>query len=109
MILSTMRMKIPQKKRTDALKILRSITEQCRDDLGCTGSRIYGDLQEDDVLMFEEIWKSEKDLDRHIRSKEYLNLLLVVEMAIKQPEIRFDTISSSTGIETIEKARGHAG
>ena len=109
MILSTMRMKIPQKKRTDALKILRSITEQCRDDLGCTSSRIYGDLQEDDVLMFEEIWKSEKDLDRHIRSKEYLNLLLVVEMAIKQPEIRFDTISSSTGIETIEKARGHAG
>jgi hypothetical protein len=26
-------------------------------------------------------------------------------MALKQPEIRFDTILSSTGIETIEKAR----
>lgn len=106
MILSTIRMMIPPKKRDDALKILRSITEKCRDDFGCISSRIYEDLQENNVLLFEEIWKAEKDLDRHIRSKEYLNLLLVVEMAVKHPEIRFDTISSSTGIETIEKARG---
>jgi hypothetical protein len=31
-----------------------------------------------------------------------------LEMGVKQPEIRFDTISSSTGIETIEKARSKA-
>jgi len=30
---------------------------------------------------------------------------MVLEMALEQPEIRFDTISSSTGIETIEKIR----
>jgi hypothetical protein len=29
-------------------------------------------------------------------------------MALRQPEIRFDTIASSTGIEAIEKARSHA-
>ena len=58
--------------------------------------------------MFEELWRAEEDLDLHIRSDDYLNLLLVVEMALKQSEIRFDTISSSTGIETIEKARSHA-
>jgi hypothetical protein len=28
-------------------------------------------------------------------------------MTLKKPEIRFDTISSSMGIETIEKARSH--
>jgi len=44
-------------------------------------------------------------MDLHIRSDEYRNLLLVLEMALKQPEIGFDTISSSTGIETIEKIR----
>ena len=31
-----------------------------------------------------------------------------INRALKQPEIRFDVISSSTGIETIEKARNHA-
>ena len=90
------------------MKILRSVVEQCRDDPGCLSCHIYEDLQEKNVLMLEEVWRSEEDLNLHLRSDEYRNLLLVLEMALKQPEIRFDTISSSTGIETIEKARGHA-
>jgi hypothetical protein len=40
-----------------------------------------------------------------MRSAEYLNLLIALEMAVKQPKIRFGTMSSSMGIETIEKAR----
>ena len=108
MIQSTIRMTIPPQKSGEALKILRSVAEQCRDDPGCLSCHIYGDLQEKNVLMLEEVWRSEEDLDLHLRSDEYRNLLLVLEMALKQPEIRFDTISSSTGIETIEKARGHA-
>jgi quinol monooxygenase YgiN len=108
MILSTVRMMIPPQKRGEALKILKSIAEQCRDDLGCLSCHIYEDLQEKNVLMIEEVWKADKDLNLHIRSNEYRNLLLVLEMALHQPEIRFDTIAQSTGIETIEKARGHA-
>jgi quinol monooxygenase YgiN len=107
MIQSSMRMTIPSQKRDEALKILRSIAGKCRFDPGCISSRIYGDLQEENVLMLEEVWRTEEDLEVHIRSDEYLNLLLVLEMGLKQPEIRFDTISSSTGIETIEKARSH--
>ena len=108
MILATVRMTIPSQKREEALKIVRSVAEQCGDYLGCLSSYIYGDLQEKNVLVLEELWKTEADLLHHIRSEEYRNLLLVLEMALKQPEIRFDTISSSKGIETIEKARTHA-
>jgi quinol monooxygenase YgiN len=108
MILATIRMLISPEKRDDALKILKPIAERSGDDPGCLSCHIYEDLKEKDVFMFEEIWKSEADLERHMRSKEYLNLLLVVEMARKRPEIRFDTISNSTGIETIERARKHA-
>jgi len=75
------------------------------DEPGCLSCHIYGDLQEKNVLMLKEIWRSEEDLDHHLRSEEFRNLLLILEMALEQPEIRFDTISSSTGIETIEKAR----
>ena len=107
MVLSTIRMVIPAKKRGEALKILRSMAEQSRFEPGCLSSRIYGDLQEKNVLMLEEVWRTQEDLEIHMRSDEYLNLLLVLERALKQPEVRFDTISSSTGIETIEKARSH--
>jgi len=108
MILATIRMTIPVQKHGEALKILRSVAELCRDDPSCLGCHIYGDLQDNKVLVLQEIWRAGEDLDGHIRSDEYRNLLVVLEMALKQPEIRFDTISNSTGIETIEKARDRA-
>ena len=108
MILSTVRMTMPPQKREEVLKILRSMSEQRRDDPGCLSCYIYGDLQEKNVFVLEEVWRAEEDLDLHLRSGEYLNLLLVLELAVKQPEIRFDTISSSMGIEAIEKARSRA-
>jgi hypothetical protein len=58
--------------------------------------------------MFEQVWSADEDLNLHIRSDEYRNLLLIMELASQQPEVRFDTISNSTGIETIEKARLHS-
>jgi quinol monooxygenase YgiN len=108
MILATIRMAIPPQKRGEALRILKKVAEQCRDDPGCLRLHIYEDLQEDRVLVLEQAWSSEESLEHHLRSDEYRNLLLVLEMAVKQPEIRFETISSSTGIETIEKARSNA-
>ena len=55
--------------------------------------------------MFQGAWKSEENMKSHIRSSEYLNLLLVLEMSLEKPEVRFDTISNSAGIETIEQIR----
>jgi quinol monooxygenase YgiN len=106
MILATIRMTIPPKKRDEAFRILRSVSDRCKDRSGCLGCYIYEDVQENNVIMFEEMWKSEEDLERHLRSGEYRNVLLVMEMALKHPGVRFSTVSTSTGIETIEKVRG---
>jgi quinol monooxygenase YgiN len=105
MILATIRMTIPLKKHDEALRILRSVSDRCKNHSGCLGCNIYEAVQENDVIMFEEMWSSEEDLGRHLRSGEYRNVLLVMEMALKHPEVRFNTVSTSTGIETIEKAR----
>ena len=108
MIQATIRMTIPPQKSDAVLGILRSVLEQCRDNPRCLSCHLYGDLQEKNVLMLEEVWSSEEDLDQHIRSDEYRNLLLALELAVKRPEIKFNVVSTSTGIETIEKARGQA-
>jgi quinol monooxygenase YgiN len=105
MILATIRMAIPPQKRSEALKILRSVKELCRDNPGCFSCHIYRNLHDNKVLVLEEVWQTEEDLNFHLRSEEYRHLLLLLELALKQPEIRFDTISYTTGIETIEKAR----
>ena len=56
--------------------------------------------------MIEEVWKTQEDLDRHLRSEDYRHLLLVTEMALEPPEIQFKTVSHSAGLEIIERARG---
>jgi quinol monooxygenase YgiN len=104
-IQATVTMAMPPQKSGEALRIFKSFTERCRDEPGCISCHVYEDLQEKNVFMLKEVWRSEGDLNLHLRSEEYRNLLLILEMALKKPEIRFDTISSSTGIETIEKAR----
>jgi quinol monooxygenase YgiN len=55
--------------------------------------------------MMDELWRSQEDMEIHLRSEDYLKVLLVVEMALKTPEFRFDTIACSSGVNTIEKAR----
>jgi quinol monooxygenase YgiN len=109
MVLATIRMTTSARKFGEALRILRSMAEQTRVQPGCLSCWVYRNGQEDNVLLFEQLWSNETDLERHLRSDEYRQVLLVMEMAMRQPEIRFDTISSSAGIEIIEKARSSTG
>jgi len=106
MVHATVRMVIPPEKRAEAVQILNMIAERTRVQLGCLSCRIYHDEQVEAVFMVEEVWKSQEDLDRHLRSDDYRNVLFVTEMAVEPPEIRFRTISQSAGLEIVERARG---
>lgn len=105
-IRATVRVLIPARKRREAMAVLGSIVEQIRHTEGCTGCRLYRDVQEVGALLIEGSWTDPKALYRHLRSDAFHHILLVVEMAAEAPEIQFDWISRSTGIETVEAARG---
>ena len=105
MIHSTIRMVASPEKLDEALAILRSMAARTRVVTGCIACRVYRDALDDRSLMIDTIWQNEEDLNRHLRSEEFRNVLLAVEMAVEKPEIRFETVSQVTGLETIEKAR----
>jgi len=105
MIRSTIRMLIPLNKQSEALEILEMVKVRTQFEPGCISTRLYLGVDEARAIMIEELWTSEEDMSRHLRSEEYRRVLLVVEMAEERPEIRFDTIRHSSGVETIEKAR----
>lgn len=101
----TIRLLLSAKKRREALGILRAMTEQTKVEPGCVDCRVTLDFQDERAVTLDEIWASEGDLKRHLRSDRFRTVLLVVEMASHPPEVRFDVIAHSTGIETIENAR----
>ena len=105
MVRTTIRMLIPLEKQGEALEILGSTIEQTQFEPGCVSCRIYQGVDDRRAIMLEELWLSEEDVQRHLRSDKYHKVLLVVEMAVEPPEIRFDTIEHSMGVERIEQAR----
>jgi len=104
MIHATIRMTLPVQKVEEVVGILSSVAERTRFKPGCVSCRVYHDTQEKQVIMFDEVWRTQEDLDSHLRSADYRNVLLVVEMADEKPEITFNPLSDSSGVETIEKA-----
>ena len=105
MVHATIRMLIPPKRRREVIEILSSLAERSRFEAGCIGTRVCQDVEVESAILIDQLWKSGEDLERYLRSEEYRKMLLVVEMALEPPEIRFDEISRSSGVETIEKAR----
>jgi len=107
MVRSIIRMLIPLEKQSEALEILGSTIEQTQFEPGCVSCRLYRGVEDTRAIMLEELWMSEEDVQHHLRSDKYHKVLLVVEMAAEPPEIRFDNITHSSGVETIEQARIH--
>lgn len=101
----TIRMLVPARKSKEARSLLGSMVERIRVKEGCLGCRLYQDALGNRTLLFEVVWADEKSFQTHLRSEELRYVLMVVEMASIPPEIRFDRISHSTTINTIEDVR----
>ncbi len=106
MIQAMIKIRLPASRIKEAMAILRPLVESTKTVPGCIDCGLHRDALEDTVLVFQDRWSDEEGLQRHLRSDEYRDLLLVMEMAREVPEVRFDVISQTSGLEAIEKARG---
>lgn len=105
MIHESLRMKFASDKLAEVRDILCSMVERTRVSPGCLGCDIYQDLLDPGVLLFEGWWMNQSDLDRHLRSDLYRRVILVMEMGIEYPLIRFSEILKTTGMETVKNSR----
>jgi len=105
MIHASLRMKFAPDRFAAARDILLALVERTRVSPGCLGCEMYQDLRDRHVLLLEEWWETQADLDRHLRSETYGRVILVMEMATEKPLIKFCEISHSSGLEAVERAR----
>ena len=105
MINAKVRMDLSPGRLAEALNILHSVAGRIRTKAGCISCYVYQDTEKNHVIMLEELWRDEDKMMQHLRSPDYQNVLIVMEMAQYAPDIRFITIASYTGVETIEMAR----
>jgi len=106
MILFVLHLTLPLEKRIDAINTIKSIIEPTMVLPGCQSCKLYYDVENDDLMVLLEEWHSQEDLERHIRSDDFRNILAAMDLGSEPPIPEFHTVSSTAGMELIEKIRG---
>lgn len=105
MIQAIVKLVLSPTNQEEALNILRFVAIRTRAEAGCLGCYLYRDTENEAMIVYEEDWKNETALQNHLVREDYQKVLLVIEMASAPPQIKFNTIKTTAGVEVIEKAR----
>ena len=106
MIESTLQIFVPARKREEALEILRMYLGPACHQAGCISCQGFQELDKENTFILIEKWMSQAYLDQHLCSNEYRKVLALMDISCEPPEIKFNTIWNSVGMELLEKLRG---
>lgn len=109
MINGTIRILPLPERRAEVLEILQSIQGPVIAQPGCASCSIYEEQGPAQAVVLVESWETREALERHLRSEAYRLILGAVELSHDQPEVRFDHVSATEGIELITRARNSRG
>jgi quinol monooxygenase YgiN len=105
MVVGTLRIPLSPDRRAEVLEVLRSIQGPVGALAGCAGFHIYEEQCPQPALVLIERWDSDTALEEHIRSDAYRRILAALELSGGPPEVRFEHVSASEGMELIERLR----
>ena len=74
---------------------------------GCAACHIYEEQGPEQAVVLIESWETQEALERHLRSEAYRLILGAIELSDGQPEVRFDHVSATEGMELIRRTRSH--
>ena len=105
MIAFTLRMVSPQARRHEVLQSLTALLEPTRVQPGCSGCRLYADVENSNAFVIASEWESQADLDRCLGSDAFKDAAGGDEPSVEAPEIRFDSVTRRAGLEVVAAAR----
>lgn len=105
-IVVTLAIKVSADKADDALRLIMPVVRRSRTEPGCLYSDVYRRDYHDTRLLLVERWRSLEEMERHVRSERFSRVLAWIELSLDPPEVRFDWVSESRGLDMIEALRG---
>jgi quinol monooxygenase YgiN len=105
MIVGTLRIPLSLARQAEVMEVLRSIRGPVMAQPGCIACHIYAEQGQEPAVVLVERWESRAALETHIRSEAYRRILGAIELAGGPPEVNFDVVSASEGMDLIERLR----
>ena len=109
MIVGTLRILPRPDRRAEILKVFRSIQGPVLAQPGCAACHIYEEHGAQPAVVLVERWETDAALEAHLRSEAYRRVLAAIELSGGPPEVCFDYVSTTEGIDRIERARDPSG
>ena len=106
MIVTTVRVLVPQENQRELAQTVRSLLRSIRRQKGHLGSNLYLDLGDDDAFCLIGEWETQEDLNNHLRSDDFAVLFGAINLLKKTSEIEFRVLTPTAGLEVVEAARG---
>jgi quinol monooxygenase YgiN len=99
----------PERGSQQLLHALRFLALPTSFEPGCLGCRVS--TEDDDRLLvrYEEEWATEEAMRLHVRSERFTRILEVLESALEPPEVKFDFVSETRGLDYVEEVRRKEG
>jgi len=105
MILLNLRLIPPQNRLSEVVHALRLQMGRTEVLPGCTGCRLTQDLDEQNVILYQEEWRCWTDVEKHIRSNRFCSLLELMEISIRTPDLSFSDVYETRGMDYVERLR----
>jgi len=105
MMIGTVRIVPPSDRRDLVLEVLRSVQGPILAQPGCVACDILDERGPDHAIVLLERWDTRDAIEEHLGSNLYRRVLAAIELSGATPEIRFDAVSATEGIELIERLR----
>ena len=92
---------------TDAIELietLRHMTATTRLERGCQECAAWTDR--DFTVHYSESWATEFDARRRVQSSNFTSLLALMEQGTEPPEVQFDFVARTRGLDYVDEIRG---
>jgi quinol monooxygenase YgiN len=105
MVIATLEMRMPEGHEADTVRALRALWDSTRALPGCSGGGVYQEAGSPGTALYIEIWEDAAQLETHVRSRGYDRLLAIMETAATCPELQFNLVAETRGLEWVEQLR----
>jgi quinol monooxygenase YgiN len=109
MIVGTLKITPAPDRRADILEVFRTIQGPVLAQPGCIACHIYEQEGPERAVVLVERWESQSALEAHIRSETYRRILGAMELSGAPPEVRFESVTATEGMDLIERSREPGG
>ena len=88
---------------SQALEAFRYLMLRTRLEPGCAGCSAWTDP--DGSVHYTEAWHTEDDMKRRVLSDHFVRLLAVLESTDSPPQVQFDVVTTTRGLDYVAETR----